>query len=149
MDKIIKVVIGMAIILTLSTCKKEEEITKGETEAFLYRTGGTIGDFQNSEGGAAINEIITDSLPFMPYSSLKKPSTFGKTKETLNRILGWEDIKCFYGTWTHKGIWKSDTDNCQREFYSDWDYVPDDPTGINLKWKFLFNGKIHKEFPSL
>jgi hypothetical protein len=151
MDKIIKITIGCVIIISLSTCKKEkEEITKGETEAFLYGTGNTVGDFQNSEGAAAINDIITDPPPFMPFSSLKKNSLFGKTKETLNKILSWADsIKCIYGTWTHTEVQKPDTDYCGREFYSFWDYVHDDTTGINLKWKFLFNGDTHQAYMRL
>ena len=151
MGKIIKIMIGCVIILTLSTCKKEkEEISKEETEAFLYGTGSTIGDFQNSEGAAAINDIITDPPPFTPYSSIKKTSIFVKTKETLNKILSWADsIECIYGTWTRQDTFKWVIDRCQRVFYTKWDFIPDDPTGINLKWKFLFNGVIHQAYMRL
>lgn len=145
MDKIIKgIVVGM-MIFSFTSCKKEKkEISKAETEAFLYGTGSTVVDFQNSEAGAAINEFVSNP-PSIPFSNLlKQPSVFSKGKKFLNMLLGWSDsIKCIYGTWTRTDVEKWDTTHCGQPFWSYWDYVYDDTSGINFKWKFLFQGDTH------
>lgn len=144
MDKVIKgIVIGVAIF-SFITCKKEKkEIPKGETETFLYGTGSVINDFQDSEAGAAINVFISDP-PFIPFSNLlSKPSIFATGKKFLNMLLGWSDsIKCIYGTWKRTDIYKEDTTYCGQIFWSYWDYVYDDTTGINFIWKFFY-GDTH------
>ncbi len=140
MDKIIKVIITGMVIFSITTCKKEKkEISKGETETFLYGTGNTVVDFQNSEAGAAINRFISQP-PEIPLSNLfKQPSIFSAGKKLLNTLFGWSDsIKCIYGTWTLKDTCKEDTTHCGQVFWSYWDYVYDDSTGINFIWKFFY-----------
>lgn len=144
MGKIIKAIIGGILILSLTTCKKKEkEISKGETETFLYGVGSTTTNFQSSEAGAAINEFMSDP-PFVPFStSLKESSIFGKSKKIMNTLLGWSDsIKCIYGTWKKTDVYKQDTTHCNQVFWSFWDYVYDDTTGINFIWKFFY-GDTH------
>ncbi len=136
MSKITKgVLIGLLVI---TACKKEEkDISKGDTEGFLYGVGTTSQSTQNSEGFIAINDFIADPPPgAMPLLASK--SAFTNIKVFMNKILDWNDsVKCLYGTWTHTDIWKYDTNACGYEFYSNWDYVHNDTTGITFIWKYM------------
>ena len=145
MDKIIKVIITGVVIFSLTTCKKEKkEISKGETETFLYGTGSTVADFQNSEAGAAINSFVAEP-PRIPFSLPSKSlSPLEKSRKIMNTILGWSDsIFCIYGTWTRIEICKPVTDRCGRTFESYWDYEDNDSTGINFKWTFYYQNILH------
>ncbi len=151
MDKIIKILASCILIFSLITCKKEKkEISKGETETFLYGVGGATTDFANSEAGAAISGFLADP-PFTPLNlSSKDYSIFEKGRKILNNLLGWSDsIKCIYGTWTHTDVYKEDTNHCGIVFWSNWDYVYDDTLGINFKWKFLFQADTHNAWMRL